>query len=151
MKLATARDFLRLFHMVGRAPFNYRRLIICSPYVSPELLTLLLTPNLRVKVPALVITNTDTIGALPNNAFSGCFALEVVKNLHAKAYVACGTDVRNSIAIIGSFKLTKAAIATNLEIGVWLQGRSQAERQLIELLENILTKMAHHGPRERVL
>jgi hypothetical protein len=147
--LSNAKDIFSLIRLVARTPQSYRRLVICAPFMS-EILIRSIICNITKKVPMLIITHPDTGHDLVSmvKKYQGNITIAYIPNLHAKAYLACGREDCDSIAIIGSFNLTMPAIDKNIEIGVRFSGKTMEFRRLIIALENKLLSIAnlkHHG------
>ena len=141
MKLTNTRMVFGLVHRALSTPQSYRRLLLCSPFISESLLLTKILSKGFPRLPILIITRLETarrIVANKENLF-----IVAVPNLHAKVYIACGKDERDSIAIIGSFNMTTAAIDENIEIGIKLVGSNQDNRNIITKLENKLLCIAH--------
>jgi len=117
---------------------------LCAPFISMDFLYEKLGRRSLAHVPTVIITRPDTVPVILKelNAWRGPLALGSVPNLHAKVYLACGRDERDSVAVIGSFNLTVAALDTNLELGVRFTGHTLEGRRAIRVLETRLMRMA---------
>lgn len=140
MTLINARMILSLIHLALCTPQSYRRLLLCSPFISETLVLTKIVSKGFARLPILIITRPETARRIEAN-IENLFVV-TVPNLHAKVYIACGKDDRDSIAIIGSFNMTNAAIDENIEIGIKLVGSSQDDRNIITKLENKLLWIA---------
>jgi hypothetical protein len=140
MKLTNAQGVLDLIRLANRTPQSYRQLIICSPFVSESLLRTKVAPNRVIHVPTFIITRPETARqlALEWKKWNGTLIIIAIPNLHAKAYLACGRDDRDSVAILGSFNVTMAALDENVELGVQFVGNTPESRELITTLERKL-------------
>ena len=143
MKLSNAQEILGLIHLASRTPQSYRRLIICAPFISEDLLCNKIAPNGIVRVPTLIITCPKTAQHLflLYKEWRGSFTIASIPSLHAKVYLACGRDERDSVAILGSFNLTNAALNGNYELGLRFVGNSPEVRKLISKMESKLILM----------
>ena len=119
MKVSNTQSILGLIRLAGRAPKNHRRLILSAAFISANFLCAKLGRSVT-QVPTVIITRPDTIPLILQElkTWRGLLALGSVANLHAKVYLACGRDERDSVALVGSFNLTAAALNTNVEIGI---------------------------------
>ena len=144
MKIANDRDILGLFSMVHRTPHAYRRLIVCAPFISPDLLYSKITINGKVRVPTIVITRPETACNffLLNQHLVRQFTIKKVLNLHAKVYMACGISHSDTIAIVGSYNLTRSALYKNFELGIRLVGTLPQTHRIIISLEQKLLNMS---------
>jgi len=144
MKITNNRDILGLFSMVNRTPHAYRRLVVCAPFISPELVYSKITVNGKVRVPTIVITRPETVCkfSLLNQDILEQLTLKKVSNLHAKIYMACGISSSDSIAIVGSYNLTMSALYVNFEIGIRLVATLPKERRIITSLEEKLLNIS---------
>jgi hypothetical protein len=140
MKITNSDGLINLLRRVARMPQSYRRLVLCAPFISEEVLCRRIAPNGTVRVPTLIITRPETARQIlvACRSLKGAVSIASIPNLHAKVYLACGMDGRDSIALIGSFNLTAAALRLNYEVGVCIQGSSPNLRRQIEELENRL-------------
>jgi HKD family nuclease len=143
MKLSNTQEILGLIHLVNRTPQSYRQLIICAPFISEDLLSNKVAPNGILRVPTMIITSPNTAQQLFSlcKEWKGHFMIVSVKSLHAKVYLACGRDERDSVAILGSFNLTNSALNGNYELGLRFVGNSHELRKLISKIENKLILM----------
>jgi phosphatidylserine/phosphatidylglycerophosphate/cardiolipin synthase-like enzyme len=144
MKIASNKDILGLFSMVNRTPHAYRRLIVCAPFISPDLLYNKIAINGDVRVPTIVITTPDTACkfSLLNQKISKRFTIRKVLNLHAKIYLACGISSSDSIAIIGSYNFTMSALYKNFELGIRLGATLPQTHRIILCLEKKLLSIS---------
>ena len=144
MKITDSDGLNNLLRHVGRTPQSYRRLLLCAPFISEGVLCRGIAPNSTVRVPTLVITRPGTARRLLSacRKLKGAVAVASLPNLHAKVYLACGTDERDSVALIGSFNLTAAALGLNYELGVCIRGSSPELRRQIGELERRLLQQA---------
>ncbi len=140
MKLSDAREILGLIHMALCTPQSYRSLIVCAPFISSSVFNAKILNNRKLKVPVLVITAPATERQI--DAAIGDKRKDVqiisIPNLHAKVYIACGKDERDSLAIVGSFNFTEAALEDNIELGIRLDGHDPESRSLITKLERTI-------------
>ncbi len=143
MKLSNTQEILGLIHLVSRTPQSYRRLIICTPFISEDLLCNKIAPNGIVRVSTLIITSPKVSQHLFPlcKEWKGSITIAPIPSLHAKVYLACGRDERDSVAILGSFNLTNAALTENYELGLRFAGNSPELRKLISKMENKLILM----------
>jgi hypothetical protein len=152
MTLSDGKEILRLIHLVTRTPQSYRLLIICTPFISGGLINSLWGHKNTINVPILIITHPDTSRNIVKG-YQKCYekiTIASISNLHAKVYLACGNDDKDSIAILGSFNFTMHALDTNIELGVRFSGKNPEFRRLITALENKLmaiAKINNHGER----
>lgn len=144
MKIANNRDILGLFSMVNRTPHAYRRLLVCAPFISANLVYSKITVNGKVRVPTIVITRPETACkfSLLNQDILKQLTLKKVSNLHAKIYMACGRSSSDSIAIVGSHNLTMSALYENFEIGIRLVATLPKARRIITSLEEKLVSIS---------
>lgn len=149
MQISSTKEILRVLYLVSRTPQSYRLLIICSPFITIDLLKNKVAPNGLVRVPTLIITRPDTYNLLLSvcKAWKGPISIMGVQNLHAKVYIACGKDERDSIAVLGSFNFTGAAFNENIEIGICTIGSTGEFRKVINDLERKLIQIARNGRR----
>jgi|ETNmetMinimDraft_13_1059891.scaffolds.fasta_scaffold37523_2 HKD family nuclease len=143
MELSNAQGILGLIHLASRTPQSYRRIIICTPFISEDLLCNKIAPNGIVRVPTLIITCPKAAQNLFPlcKEWKGSFMITSIPSLHAKVYLACGRDERDSVAILGSFNLTNAALNGNYELGLRFVGNSPEVRKLISKMESKLILM----------
>lgn len=148
MKLVSAHGILDLLRLANRTPQSYRQVIICSPFISESLLVSKIAPNRNVQIPTVIITRPSTAHQLALEPIKGHGQLIIVSipNLHAKVYAACGRDDRDSVAILGSFNATTAALGENLELGVQFAGNSPESRRFLITLEDKLLGIARLKP-----
>jgi hypothetical protein len=141
MKLTNSQGIDRLIRLAQYTPGGYRRLVICAPFISEELLRKKAAPTGVVKLPTIVITRPETASRLIPicRSWRGPISIASLPNLHANVYLACGKDERDTVAMLGSFNLTVAAMDVNFELGARLTGRSPEYRhQLLELERTLL-------------
>jgi PLD-like domain len=148
MKLTDAKAVLGLTRLAGRTPQSYRRLLLCAPFISEKFFRTKVGPRSFAHVPTVIITHPDTIPLIlrESRLWPGPLTVASIPNLHAKVYIACGKDERDSVAIVGSFNLTSAAFDTNLEVGIRLVGNTPEHRRLINSLEALLMRTALAEP-----
>lgn len=150
MKLSDGQGIVSLIRLVSRTPQSYRRLILCAPFISEGLLKSKIAHDGILRIPTLVITRPETARSLVSlgKSWKGPIEIAFIRNLHAKVYIACGKQEDDSVAVIGSFNLTAAALESNFELGLRLVGNSPQFRQIIFALESQLIAMAelqHQG------
>lgn len=145
MKISTAEDITRLACLVNKTPQCFRRFVVCAPFVSWEVLVGHIMPGGKARVSIDIITNEETAENLKEKLGhkAGKIRITARKDLHAKVYVACGVDARDSVALIGSFNLTHGALHKNLELGIKLTGNKEEERRLISELERGFTGLVN--------
>lgn len=150
MRVVNAQDVLGLIRRACRTPQSYRRVILCAPFISANFLRTRLGRRSMARVPAVIITRPETVPLVLTElkSWRGCFAVASIPNLHAKVYLACGRDEFDSVALIGSFNLTVAALNTNMEVGVRFIGDTSERRRAIKELETRLMRMAKFVPSE---
>lgn len=144
MRLINSQDVERLIHLALRSPHSYRKLLLCAPFISEDVLRRNVAPGGKVGLPTVVVTHPETAGQLiPScRAVKGPLSFATIPNLHAKVYIACGRDERDSVALVGSFNLTAAALGENYELGVRFSGGPAAQRRQIIELERKILRMA---------
>jgi hypothetical protein len=141
MRLTNSRDIEKLIRLALRAPQSYRRLLLCAPFITGDVLRRNVAPGGIVRLPTVVVTRPETAGQLipACRALKGPLSFATLPNLHAKIYIACGKDERDSVALVGSFNLTAAALGENYELGVRFSGgATEQRRQIIELERNLM-------------
>lgn len=102
-------------------------------------------PGGKARTAIDIITNEVTAESLKVQLgpLDGKIRITACKDLHAKVYVACGVDERDSVALIGSFNLTNGALHKNVELGIKLTGSKEEERRLISELERCFTGLVN--------
>ena len=150
MKLTNAQEILGLIHLVLGSPQSYRRLIICTPFISESLLTILIGRKWNVNVPLLILTHPNSVKKLPRRfqQRENPITIVAISNLHAKVYLGCGKEERDSVAVLGSFNFTKTALHSNFELGIRFSGKTPQLKHLIVTLERRLMTLAntkHNG------
>lgn len=143
MKLCDARETLKLLHLVNRTPQSYRQVVVCAPYIREDLFLSEVTPGRKAIVPTIILTIPDTASrlAIKSQLISGPLIIKSSADLHAKVYLLCGKDRKDSQAIIGSSNLTQKSISANLEISLRLSGRIRDEQAIIDALERKLLSL----------
>ena len=117
---------------------------MCAPFISSVFIRNLLTRHGTLPVPTLIITHPKTAMSLgvPKNGLDVRIHLRSIPSLHAKVYMACGWDERDSVVVMGSHNMTTAAVNTNFEIGIRLVGTEPRAQRLILHLENRLVRIS---------
>jgi len=141
MNLVSGSEVLGLMEKVRANPIVYRKLLLCAPFISHSLLLHSAGFSQRVPVLTTVLTTPGTALELSTVSLSGSLEIASVPGFHAKVYIACGKDDRDSAAIIGSFNLTNSGLNRNFEIGIQVTGADCRERDLIKRLEQRLTRI----------
>lgn len=139
MNLVSGSEVLVLMEKVRANPIVYRKLLLCAPFISHKLLLHIAGFSRRVPVSTIVFTSPETAQELSAVNLSGPIRIVSVRRIHAKVYIACGKDDRNSLAIMGSFNLTHFGLARNFELGIKITGADCQERNLIKRAEQTLT------------
>jgi hypothetical protein len=143
MRIGDAREILSLFRLATFTTQSYRHLIVCAPFVSDRLLFSKVAPNGAALIPTIVITRPEMARLLSMQIGSRrALALGYIPNLHAKVYIACGKADEDSVALVGSFNMTVAAINENFELGIRLTANTPERSRLIRAIENRLLSMA---------
>jgi hypothetical protein len=150
MRVGNAQEVLGVIRLACRTPQSYRRVILCAPFISANFLRTRLGRRSMACVPSVIITRSETVPLVLKElqSWRGHFAVGSIPNLHAKVYLACGRDEVDSVAVIGSFNLTVAALDTNVEFGVRFAGDTPERRRAIKVLETKLMRMAEFVPSE---
>ena len=150
MQLSKAHVILRLFNMATLTPYSFRKLVLCSPYISDELFLGIFPKYKTINIPLIIITRPDTAQVLLNKIkpINNLIEIISISNLHAKIYLACGNDERDSVAVIGSFNFTNSAMNKNVEFGIRINGNTPTFKQLISSIEKTLNQMARIGQKE---
>jgi phosphatidylserine/phosphatidylglycerophosphate/cardiolipin synthase-like enzyme len=147
MKLINSHAVLEIINVVMRAPHNYQKLIVCSPFVKEELLSLLKGLQGKIPLSVQIYTLPETYKTLISNDKSNIknLTIKAIPHLHAKAYIAYGKVDRDSIALVGSFNFTEAAIKRNFEVGIILSSIIPEEGIIIKKLIQKLNNIASYG------
>ncbi len=124
MNLVSADEVLGLMKKVRSERGAYRLLLLCAPFISQKFLLHITGLARRVPVSTIVLTNPETAQELSAVSLSGPLKVVSVPGIHAKVYIACGKDDRDSLAIIGSFNLTHFGLTRNFELGIIILGQS---------------------------
>lgn len=141
MKLVSGNEVLGLMQRVRAEPRAYRQIFLCAPFISPNLLLHITGFGRRVPVSTTVLTNPGTAVELSAVRLAGPFEVTPIPGFHAKIYIACGKEERDSVAIIGSFNFTDFGLNRNFEMGVQITGADCQERDLIKRVEQRLTRI----------
>lgn len=143
MKIGDSREIFSLLRLATFTPQSYRRLIVCAPFISNSVLLSHIFRNGAALLPTVIITHPETAKHLAMT-FQNYkdLTLGAIPRLHAKIYIACGIVDEDSIALIGSFNMTMAALNGNFELGVRVTACSSQHRRLIRSIENRLLSMA---------
>lgn len=148
MKITNSQEIERLIRLAHRTPHNYRRLLLCAPFISEDVLRRKIAPSGVVRLPTTIITRPDTARQLLPfcSSWKGPLTIASLHNLHAKVYLVCGKDERDSVVLIGSFNFTGAALDENFELGVCFTGSDSERRRQISEVERVLLRMARVEP-----
>ncbi|THD81659.1 MAG: hypothetical protein E7812_02230 [Phenylobacterium sp.] len=116
-----------------------REVLICSPFVDEALderLAKLATAITSAGARLLLITTPEVARPLrlllAGQEYRRTTVSTPRRRLHAKAYVSVARRARESEAIITSANLTKAGLASNIELGVRVVPVSDAGRLLFD-------------------
>jgi hypothetical protein len=136
--LSNGSDVRDLLEHVRRRPERHRELIICSPFIDPELDETVeaLAAALTTTGGGLLLVTTREAGRgvrarLGGPATRRAIVVTPRRRLHAKAYIAVARRPRESEAIVTSANLTLAGLDTNIELGVRATPSCDAGRDLI--------------------
>lgn len=90
MKLCNAKDIMAMAHLVNRTPQGYDRFIVCSPFISEDLLLSKIISLESIRVPTTIITSPECSVNLINTIKRCPDLLNIISapNLHAKVYWA---------------------------------------------------------------
>ena len=141
MNLVSGNEVLGLMEKVRSEHGAYRLLLLCAPFISSKLLLHVAGFGRHVPVLTTVLTIPKTAQELLAVNLSGPFRIASIPGFHAKVYIACGKDDRDSVAIIGSFNLTHFGLNRNYELGVQISGTDSNERSLIKGAEQTLKRI----------
>ena len=142
------RDVRRLLDAVRCRPQSASQLVICSPFVDPELLPLvseLADRTGRAGCAFRVITR-EPAATMLRHALSGSSAgrkalIVAHPRLHAKAYLRLDRAGRSE-AIVTSANLTVAGIDSNVELGIRATACSPLGRRIVADVRRILERVA---------
>jgi len=146
---ATGVDLRRFLVETSRHAVADSQVVVCSPFIGPELLPLIrnLTERMsRRRGSFRLVTRPATaamlLAALPELR---THTLVVHPSLHAKVYL--GLNEANGQAIVTSANLTIAGLESNIELGVRGSTTSAAGRQLVSQVSRFLRELSFraHG------
>lgn len=122
-------------HLLDQAtatPEQYRRIVVCSPYLDENAGSLLRELALRTsRVQCGLTLITTRLGLNATGATKPFCRTVLVRNLHAKVYLAEGRKPGTTRFLLGSANLTCEGIAGNVEICVAATTTSSEGQRLV--------------------
>lgn len=147
MRLVDAGGMAKFLNQVLSTPYNYKRIVICAPFISCDIVDTIAHSVKFTKLPVLILTLPETAIMLRSECDELPMPVSIIGHplLHAKMYFASGEHNQNSLALIGSFNLTVSALHDNVEAGVLLAGTDDVGRKMIRDVETFLKRIASNG------
>ena len=147
--ISTGGDVQGLLARVRQAPEAFSALIVCTPFIGAaegrDLASLMMHAD-RVGCGVHLITTVTGAkvlkAALSRSMVMANKRVKVLRNLHAKFYIAISRRARSSEVIVTSANLTRGGLRCNRELGIRAKNNSDEGAQLIHKVMQFAQQLA---------